>query len=198
MNFESVIEIAVNILGILSLIFGVIGGTYAGILWIRKTVFAPRIKLTFEKDRTFLSARDAKSGVKYIWIHVQAYNNSKSVFHTCKAYLTDVQAVSVDPSVPAVIEFNTILPLAWAHSGGMRLIDLLPEKQSAIDLFMVDHIHKLLVTCTDQIPSGTQKSFMPGEYILEVQCFSNDARPGKISLRIKWEGSNPYPTVEEL
>ncbi len=195
MDIRQVIDTGIYTLGVLSLLFGVIGGLYAGIQWIKRTFFAPRIKLAFDKAKTFHNRRDAKTGTDYIWIHVQAINESKIVLSSCKAYLTEIRTISANSSIAPVPDFNSKLPLAWAHSGGMHRVDLLPEEQSAIDLFMVDHHHKLLVTCTDQIPAGTQKLFPPGKYLLKVKCFSDEAKTGEIVLQIEWDGIKPHPSV---
>ena len=194
---ESIIDYVIIILGVLSLVIGVIGGIYAFIKWIKNKYFPTKIKLSFDKDRTFHKRIDISTRQTGTWIHVTGYNKNKNPrLRNCSAYLISAKLLNDKGTFEKIHDFNSKLPLQWAHTGGSLVCDLFPDEHAEIDLFYINDSYSNLIVCTDQIPSGNQKSFLPGEYLFKIVCFADNASYSEIIIKVKYDGTNK-PEIEE-
>ncbi len=182
------IDFAARILGVIVLIFGVVGGIYGFYNWIRKKYFAPQIKLLFNQNETFHKATDIRTQTPMYWIHCLARNDSNSIFRNCKSFLNAIYKIDIKGNMQKIKDFNAKLPLQWAHTLGRELIDLLPKEIGRIDLsYMIENKTELFI-CTSPIPAGTVKSVGDGTYIFEIIAIADNARSDTLYLKIEHNG----------
>lgn len=181
-------EIVISVCGTIAVVSAAVGAVVGFFSWLKRKFFPPKIEVTFDVSQTFHNRRDAISGVDHVWIHVRARNPSAKRYNQCKAYVTAVWEGFNTKDSYRLEEFNSKIPLVWAHSSGEKEMDLLPGETTSIDLFIVDNRRRLLLFATDQTPAGTQKWLEPGEYVVQVACLSSNGADGRIRLEVTWDG----------
>jgi len=188
----SLVEILITI----TAVFGVIGGVYAFWGWMRRTVFAPRLRLTYDQARTGDIARDFLSKTKFVFYHVQATNGSRTMIRRAHAYVLDAQKIDTDGRLVPWTDFRSKLPLPWANSGGRLDIELFSNESARIDFLTLPVDQEFLAFSTPQGPSGTAIAIPEGVYVFHVVCTAENAKMGELHIKVDFSDSKTRPKIE--
>lgn len=134
----------------------------------------PRLEIYYSPEETYHKAHDYSRNKLGIFCHLMVKNKGRTVAKRCVGELRSIKKL-VSGDFKNVHGYRSIMQLKWAHE-----LDYLPkdidETPVRLDLCYVHEGDDILHFFTKKYPNGSQTSFLPGQYLVEVRVKSDNAK----------------------
>ena len=159
----------------------------------------PRLHLYFDAANTYhlRSVTDA-GGVPGYFCHVMVRNDGPTPARNCRGELMEVLQRNPEGSTSPAPGFVASVSLKWAHEPDFGPRDIEHELPRRLDLcYALASSPQILRFFAPPNPSGVQKIFPPGVYIVVVRLTADNARTARGVFRVDFtQGWNRIVVVE--
>jgi hypothetical protein len=185
-----------TVLGLLLMAGGLIGGIRSLYLFAVRPKIALSLCEELEQTMNTVDAHGRPTR-RTRWAHVTVRNKSKHAnAQNCRVYVTDVWKVSDGVKLERVEQFHAKQPLQWAHREGAEKLELIPQEEANIDLFVVSEgIPDLHFVTGSGLPTGTMKSLPQGRFKIKLVAFADNSRKSTLKLSVDYQGGFALPKL---
>lgn len=168
----------------------IIGIIQAEIIW----VFRPRLKIYFNKNKTFDIAPDGIRNIDEVkWIHVFVKNYGFRRAENCNGYILKItRKVNRTYQITKGFETDVYIHQHWANEPGAKayspqMIEGRCERR--LDLCYLDKGNNILKLFTESQYCGVSVALEKGEYKILMAVSGKNASTVKRWFYLEWDGS---------
>ena len=178
-----------DLIDIIASLIVIAGILYTVSIWSRR----PKLRIYFDKMKTFDEVRDGPRNILVKWVHVVAKNNGFRRAEDCNGYILKIKK-KVNESYVLLPGFKTdvYIHLHWANEPNAKgyapqIIEGQCERR--LDFFYLDKDCDILKLFTESHLCGVPVNLEKGEYEILIAVSAKNSPTVKKWFTVRWNGS---------